>query len=83
MDATSKSWSLFACYSTYYRQLLYLSTHDMKFGYRHMSGCLDVQSVSGCPQLCNLNGTLSASWAAIFGEEPRPADFPVIYAAGS
>ena len=66
-----------------YRQLLYLSTHDLMHGYRHMSGCGDIRSASGCPQLCELNGTLGPVWELIFGEQLGDMDLPIIYATGA
>jgi hypothetical protein len=66
-----------------YRQLLYLSTHDLMHGYRHMSGCGDIRSASGCPQLCELNGTLGPVWELIFGEPLGDMDLPIIYATGA
>jgi hypothetical protein len=71
----------------FYRQLLYLSTHDIMHGYRHMSSCGFVSERNGCPQLCELQyhevDVLPFAWRAVFGEDLTDADLPVVYAQGT
>ena len=67
-----------------YRQLVYLSTHKLAYGYRHMNSCDTIRNVTGCPAQCNIEEGLAASWKAVFGRDiSQQRDMPIYYATGA